>query len=383
MLHSLEQNPKLGYYTVGTNATPIYNKLDALAIAEKTGAVVNWNFNSHAFGSLDWTKEPETDIDTFYRIRAQQLRDRYDYLILNYSGGVDSTNVLYSFLKNGIHLDEVVVRHPESALRDVNIHTDSSGAANTISEYEYAVKPRLQWIRDNYPNVKITVHDYFDSMVNEEIDESWIYLARDFFHPGLIKRYSNLGLRSMLDLYDKGKTVGIIFGIDKPRLYFDHTSDKYFSYFLDIVANTAISENGQYSNIATEFFYWTPDLPEMVVKQAHMLKKWYTANPQYRSLIELYKPIVGDSLAFVERSIVAPIVYPSTPNVFQCDKPFNSIFSEHDAWFFEHHIDSKPGQVWRSGVNELLNNFSKHIRFNPNGSPAGVKLFWSKLYSLQ
>ena len=95
---NLENNPKLGYYTVGEER--IYIKPRALIRATETGHFPEWNFNRDVFDPYPWDQEPETALKELYRIRAQQLRDRYDYTdaMLN--------NSLFSIymIKNGMNV---------------------------------------------------------------------------------------------------------------------------------------------------------------------------------------------------------------------------------------------------------------------------------------
>lgn len=107
-MFKLENNPKLGYYTVGNEK--FFSKPMALTKATETNQFPEWNFNNETFGAQDWLTDPTISIKELYRIRAQQLRDRYDYIRLEFSGGGDSTTALYSFVNNGIHIDEVVFR---------------------------------------------------------------------------------------------------------------------------------------------------------------------------------------------------------------------------------------------------------------------------------
>ena len=87
---------KFGFYQVGNFKT--YSKFDASAVSEKTNQALKWNFNDEAYHSVDWEKEPPESLSELYRKRAQQLREKYDYLVLWFSGGADSTNILDSFL---------------------------------------------------------------------------------------------------------------------------------------------------------------------------------------------------------------------------------------------------------------------------------------------
>ena len=96
---------KLGVYRVGDLA--FYSKIEAIEMHAKTGIHPHWDFNEAVFSSYNFTVEPTDSLQELYRQRAQQLRDHYDYIILMYSGGADSTNVLNSFIKNDILIDEV------------------------------------------------------------------------------------------------------------------------------------------------------------------------------------------------------------------------------------------------------------------------------------
>jgi len=49
-------------------------------------------------------------LDFLYALRARQLREKYDYLVLYFSGGADSTNILKTFIDNNIFLDEIVMQ---------------------------------------------------------------------------------------------------------------------------------------------------------------------------------------------------------------------------------------------------------------------------------
>jgi hypothetical protein len=378
---SLEKNSKLGAYHVSTYSLPIYNKLQALELAQKTGGNIRWNFNDLVYGQINWQQEPAVNIDMLYLMRARQLRDQYDHLVLNFSGGSDSTNILYAFLKNNIHIDEIIVRHPESGLKNVTTNTQNKDSTNQISEFDYAVIPRLKWVADNFPNIKITIHDYFESMINEHIDDTWIYAAREFFHPGVIKRYSNLSMRSQLTMYDKGKTVGVIYGIDKPKL--EYHNGKYYAYFLDICPNVVVSEVADYTNITTELFYWTPDLPEIVVKQAHMIRRWLEINPQYRDLIESSKKVDSAIVSTVERVVSAPVIYPSVEHeIFQGNKIGNAVLSEHDSWFWNNHMNTNIANIWRAGIENLKRKVPNYLRYDDHGQISGITLFKSPLYKL-
>ena len=171
----LEQNNKLGFYTVGNKV--FHNKPQALLEATRTGHFPHWNFNREVFSRIDTTVEPELSLRELYRIRAQQLRDRYDYIRLEFSGGSDSATVLLSFINNNIHLDEVVFRYPAQGDRDLEPDAKNMKAENTLSEWHFAAKPMLQRLAVTHPGIKITMHDFSDNILKYQGDVSWVEMA--------------------------------------------------------------------------------------------------------------------------------------------------------------------------------------------------------------
>ena len=126
---------KLGCYRVGD--LKFYSKLQAIEMHTKTGIHPHWDFNEAVFDSYDWTVEPTEPLTEIYRARAQQLRDQYDYIVLMYSGGADSHNVLMSFLNNDIKLDEVASMSNQQATGDKNswMNTEIFNVAIPTVEY--------------------------------------------------------------------------------------------------------------------------------------------------------------------------------------------------------------------------------------------------------
>ena len=72
---------QFGYYTVG-DKFKTYSKLEAIEEMARTGIHLEWHFNKPYYESFDWKKEPAESLDELYRRRAQEIRDRYDYIVL-------------------------------------------------------------------------------------------------------------------------------------------------------------------------------------------------------------------------------------------------------------------------------------------------------------
>ena len=82
---AIQGNDKHGYYIVGWKK--FYNKTQALQYSNKIKFNARWVFNDDVYGSIDWSIPVETPLVQLYKQRALQLREKYDHLILHYSGG--------------------------------------------------------------------------------------------------------------------------------------------------------------------------------------------------------------------------------------------------------------------------------------------------------
>ena len=118
-------NKKLGYYSVGLQEFD--SKIKACQLASKvlekiqSPNIVKWHFNDEIFSTYNWSIEPRESLADLYKKRAKHLREQYDYIIISYSGGADSHNVVMSFLNQGLFIDELVVTHMDKAMKDYAI----------------------------------------------------------------------------------------------------------------------------------------------------------------------------------------------------------------------------------------------------------------------
>jgi hypothetical protein len=375
----LENNPKLGYYMVGNQRH--YIKPRALVEATKTNQFPEWNFNRDVFDHYAWNVEPEVNLRELYRLRAQQLRDQYDYIRLEVSGGGDSSTAAYSFILNGIHLDEVVFRYPKTGEKNVTDDPFNTKPENTLSEWRYAAQPLLKWIADRAPRTKITVHDYSEDMLTAGHDEDWIFRTKDYFQPGHAFKHTVDAVDSHKDTLDRGLKVCMLWGVDKPKVCIKDS--KWYLYFMDVQANNANPEVGQWDNVTNEYFYWTPDMPELLCKQAHIIRKWFDL-PSNKYLQHLAR---WPNYSFAQRTtfehIVKPLLYPDyDPATFQTSKPTNSFYNEMDHWFYTNFQETRAYQVWRAGLDYLVKNIDPKYFNNEMGRPVGFVSFISPFYYL-
>jgi hypothetical protein len=383
MINGIEQNPKLGFYQVGEEI--FYSKPQAFLRGSEKGLYPLWNFNTKEFARYNWNVEPETNLRELYRLRAQQLRDQYDWIRIEASGGGDSTTAIFSFLLNGIHLDEIVFRYPKQLEKDVTDNPFDTRPENTLSEWRYAAKPLMDWVSVNYPNTKVTFHDYSENLLNESYmkDESWVFTTRDWFQPGHGIKHHNFGIAEHRAIADSGKKICVVYGVDKPKLAL--IDNDWYVYFIDVHANHPNPIIGEYSNITSELFYWTPDMPELVAKQAHMVKNWFemSQNQHLQHISVFPSNVISKNYRTTYENLVKSIVYPDyDQQTWQTAKPTNSFYNEMDHWFHTNMRDTDMFSAWNAGLDFLVNKIDPKFFMYELGRPVGIIIKYSPFYYL-
>lgn len=371
-------NVPLGYYKV--NEKIFLDKIEAILEANTTLSDISWHFNEDVFKSVNWKENPSTSLDEYYKIRCLQIREKYDYVIIMASGGADSTNVVWSFLNNGILVDEVVAAAPVSGLKNFDYTSSDNSTANTISETKYAQLPLLDEISALHPYVKITLNDYFDDIVNYNTDE-WLYKSADWIHPTTVARYSLEKFKHLKDLAESGKRIGIVYGIDKPFTAIGKDGSIYLT-FSDSTVNVqrpAFEKN--YPNVENVLFYHTPELPQMVVKQAHTVCNWFFKPENKQNLKFFYDRRTMSTWSFernrhrhsIYERMIIPLIYPTTvKSVFQGGKPTRMFLADHDDWFYKLHKNTRPYEMIVSDFNNFYKNIDKKYL---NSSKTGFDIY--------
>lgn len=383
-----------GYYVVNNK---IYtDKIQAILDAQLTSADITWHFYQDIFSKVSWDIEPEISLQEFYRIRAQQIRDKYDYVIVRVSGGADSTNAIWSFLNNGIHVDEVITDVPLSGLNNFDWNTQDTSPANTLSEIKFVTYPLLNDIKNKAPKTKITINDIFQDSLQLSA-EKWINNWSEFINPvergGGLQKYPHL-----VKLAEQGKKIGIVWGVDKPQIKYNLDRTVSVS-IVDRIVNLG-SKNPfdiPYTNVDRVLFYYTPELPEMMVKQCHVICKhihkkenlWISdivrAKSKLKNVILGFNPSLGlptgvNYIKGAYQRAIAPIIYPGvwSDSIFQCEKIDGAFMGMQNSWFFENHKDTTIYQMMASE----FTNFYKKIDTKYLDKSKNAFIFFSQGYKI-
>ena len=295
------------------------------------------------------------------------------------SGGADSTNMVFAFLDNDLHIDEIVASAPISGLKDWDSTlVDNDGVKNTIEETFLTQIPFLQKIKTHYPKIKVTLHDYFEDMLNYKQDE-WLITGNDYMHPTMAGRYNLDRYTDLKRIAESGKKIAVVQGIDKPQLA--KLPNCMAIVFSDSPYNNKY-DSVKHPNAFPVFFYHSPDLPKLIVKQAHVTAR-YILRPENsllakvmpynydevknipENLLEIYN---GNNGGIYERGIV-PAIYPSIKKwSYQAEKPDKMFLGNHDYWFYKHHQGTDLYKMMESDLKNLITSLDpKFLVYRPRG----------------
>lgn len=313
----LDAIKEIGFYLykqkLYTNKVTLYS--DILLNKDKNPDVSFW-FSDDIFGKIDWTIEPEWSLQQLYEMRARQIRESYDYVLLGVSGGADSTNMLKAFLSANLHIDEVVTTYP---IRFINslppLENPETHPLGILYEYEFAALPLLKEVERRSPKTKISILDASDWIESKYKNEKFISDKLDFF---LTRQIFQLMLVAFQTEYidkifsDMGKQkICGVWGNDKP-LFFMRDSKLYFHFF-----DEARGLPGTYDFKATNYdalmFYWSRNFPLIPIKQAHVFLKEIQKNETARQMLE------KSPFTLKETEYMKKLIYPESfdPRLFQ------------------------------------------------------------------
>lgn len=289
MFENIESHPYYYFYKVGNQK--FSTKLFASYAKEKSDNNTNeilWCFPHYenALINENLELEPSETLQELYLQRAIELRNKYDYLILYYSGGNDSNQILETFMLNKIFLDEIVIFSKEDMDLKNKIQ-DEEKLLFFVPEYYEASKsaiPQAKFYIETYsPRTKLTIVEninnvngkYWESLNFENI-ERHLKSCNLGLSSRIVVRSRDLSfVNSSLSKIISNKNIGHIYGKEKVRVSYDESgffisiSDADVIDYIDL--QWLISEKNTPNNM--ELFYIHPDSIKIHIKQAHEIIK--------------------------------------------------------------------------------------------------------------
>jgi hypothetical protein len=370
---------KFGYYLVGT--LKFYSKLEAIEFSVRTNQKVTWHFNDVEFGLHDWTVEPTETLEELYRQRAQQLREKYDYLVLWFSGGSDSDNILHTFVTNNIKLDECasLVNYAATGSREDWLNGE---IYNVAVPKVNAAKHTQPWMQHTLIDIAQPTIDYF----SKQDASDWVYGLNNFVNPNsAVKQEIKKTVPHWMQLVDQGKRVGFIYGLEKPMVH-GFGKNYYFKFTDSIdnaVSNVIQSRNDEWDH--NELFYWDPSCVKLLTKQGHAVKRFLKKAEglsQDKERIFMNSTVVDKKVKWLTIELLNKIVYPGwTPVDYQV-KPTSLIHSPRDRWFFKLPDNDAAKHAWKIGIEHLWNTLPQQHKLGTWDGNSNVKRLSSKFYDL-
>lgn len=367
-----------GYYRVGEKF--FYKNFNAILESNITKLPISWDFHRSKFTSSINNRNLNLNLDEQYKLRAKQLRDSYDYLILAFSGGSDSDNILRVFLKNNIKLDEVWSSFPKTLIEKSNyIISHDLDASNMPSEYYLVIEPELKKLAVTNPEIKITVSDPSAQLTNEDYEDTLTVLNFPQSYMA-IKRWRLL-IEHIRRLTQKGKKVAAILGADKP---IPHIKDNAYGILFSDKGTFLKSDIVLDELFSIEYFYWSTNFPDLPIAQGRKLWNYLLGNKEITSNL-LKNQIAGNpNVLFRNKGfdeITKKICYPDWDFTKHQVGKSNFLNNIQYSKFLAPHMSNKFYQSYMHNIN-IINRLDPTISFNDGKSAlSDVKLHYS-FYSL-
>lgn len=353
-------NP-IGYYKLGEYWYYL-NKTEAVHNAVKYNQPLTWHFHDDIFDKIDWTIRPPGTLQEMYRERAQQIRDEYDYVTINFSGGMDSWTVLHTFLSNNIHVDEVFFRYGfgERKYRDANPYDTSQ--SNLGSEFEFAALPVLEYVKKHYPKTNVVIHDYTDGFEVDFTEE----VMEKAYHWQFLSTFQRFNCKSDFERQAarEGKRIAAVHGYEKIRCAIENGN--FYTFFVDGLGGGNMDPE---QNL--ELFYWNRRFPLIPVLQAHCIKDYIITESKIKNRKFGTDP---EDQRREFRKIYQASCYPGySLDTFQVGKPIGTLMWESDMWVKDY--NPRYYDSWNWAMKQFTDSTADNYLKKYQGEVAGFHPF--------
>jgi hypothetical protein len=376
-----------------------FSKYEAwqLSQQDQSSPDIKFNFNDEQMSRHDWTVEPNTGLSELYAQRAHQLREKYDHLVLFYSGGIDSHVILNTFYKNNIKIDEIITIGNRKYLGETaKINQEVFGKA---LPYLDILNLKKFGTKTSYIDIGQLIVDQFDDPFHFD---NFMYYHNGPLSPWYMAYRSpmfKLQNQNHVEISSNGKKICYMWGYDKPNM-FPMDGNWCFKY-TDSVSDFAVRPyffkerlGGALTNFYDEPFFVTPDLPEMTIKQCHLITKSLKliTLPRDSKLCGIEN--IANTGPFVEHPVgndfdggrwlrkkeLERIIYPDeNPDTFGNDKVNGSVMlTARDKWFFQSKFDSRNRLINKYKI--LLREHPDYFKYNIDNVPLNSITVYSKPY---
>jgi cobalamin biosynthesis Co2+ chelatase CbiK len=242
-----------------SNEKIFYNSLDALTEASKTGKSVEF-FLDFAFISNTalWQSEPTDHIHKYLEKHALILANKYDQIIIQYSGGTDSQTILDAFIRAGVKNVILWNRYSDDN-KNSKIRFDlQKSTHNSLKQKYSSIIKELNYSVFGLEDIYLIKHgdekDWEKTIDNFSGD--WNRMISSPLPE--LRAYHN----KHTNIFKNHKNSCVVWGLEKPNLVLDNNwwcwqtnSSNWFS--------ASLPTQNQFDNV---FFFVTDDVPEIQIK---------------------------------------------------------------------------------------------------------------------
>jgi hypothetical protein len=313
-------------------------------------------YHDQTWRQLDWNRPTDLSLDQLYALRAHEIRDQYDYVVVCYSGGADSANIISTFVRHEIPIDEIV---------NWNSMESTGMVQGTVNNQEFTCNatPMLELLlRESKHRPKISIYD------ETKLYQTWFQDLRKNFYPEYLRYWGGLfclfitgAIFKYLNL-PRDKKIAIVTGADSPNLIYKDSRWHFYHWDMWQASGTW----GTYCDPDLEFFTWehfyrAPSAAPMIIKQLHAMRDfmchhtesvyYYGDNdqgPRKRS------PVRDKSDRVLKPKIFQQIIYPNLiQDVVVVQKPKNMVIRNEDCWWIKD-LPSPDKKIWFHKAKETL-----------------------------
>lgn len=238
------------------NGKKYYNKVQALYDSNGDNHAIKFHFMDNVLDKIDTGVEPAQDWNTICQRRAKQIRQNYDYVCLWYSGGWDSTEMLYSFAESNCDVDEIIIFN-RTYMEDIEIPEAYKFAKSMVENFWPHCKITLITLDEDWQSQNYISHKQ-DWIFRNGVSNRFSKNHRDYivnFHPQILKNREKI----------TGK-IADVHGTDKPKLHI--YNNHWYCFQVDITMMLLMGTN-------FELFYFAPTMPDIYLKQCHLSKRYF------------------------------------------------------------------------------------------------------------
>lgn len=235
------------------NNKTLYNPFLAYYELYQSKMPISFYCYDKEYAALDWTQEPKESFEQLMDRHAVDLRNRYEKIIMPWSGGTDSQTIYNVFVRNKLHIDEIIICEDGTSCSSVHSKWMSKNHPDSTTKITVFVGPTTDFRK--------IIH-YDDIATDGTINDDWVFQNKsDIF------KFAPVGSAPFFDIYAaqnySAYTYSVVTGYEKPAVYCDNGT--WYTRQSDIILSSVMGRP------KLECFFLSPLLN---LKQSHLVKNF-------------------------------------------------------------------------------------------------------------